>query len=145
MIPECCHHSCIWTIQNGNYKILSSPHLPYHLRKAIHGDFVELSCCDILQTMIPSMSSFRLEALPDHDPIHVLFRTRGTAHAHDTQYHPLDWGYRHTLNSKALQEVCTPTPQIQISCSFERERRLAVFLQPCRVGGHTEQSSSQWL
>ena len=86
--PECCYHSCIWTIQNGNYKILSSPNLPYHLWKAI-GDFVELSCCDILQTMIPSMSSFGLEAPPDHDPIHVLFWTRGTAHAHDTQYHPL--------------------------------------------------------
>jgi len=42
---------------------LSSPNLPDHLRKAICGDFVELSYCDILQTMIPSMSSFGLETM----------------------------------------------------------------------------------
>ena len=95
--------SHIWTIQNVIKSLFPSPNLPYQLRGMISGDFVELSCCDIPQSS-------------DHTPIHAISQSSGAANAH-TMLKIIHWtgvkyNYRHTLNSKTLQEVRTPSPRI---------------------------------
>ena len=85
----------------GPSSLLPPSNLPCQFQGKIQGDFVVLSGCDFLQSS-------------DRHPISPILE-HSTAHAHVMlkiiYWTGVKYNHRHTLNSKALQEVRTPIPQ----------------------------------